>query len=114
MFYSYIWKRKINIDSDHLSVAGAKFIAENFYFKLARFKLTQYIYKLFYINNYIFINKTIKSSKIHKSAKIFYPELVNIYGCKIGALTTIGPFVEIQKGVSIEKQISSHSFIVKE
>ena len=56
---------------------------------------------------------TIKSSKIHKSAKIFYPELVNIYGCKIGAFTTIGPFVEIQKGVSIGKKckISSHSFI---
>ena len=55
----------------------------------------------------------IKSSKIHKSAKIFYPELVNIYGCKIGAFTTIGPFVEIQKGVSIGRKckISSHSFI---
>ena len=43
----------------------------------------------------------------------FFAELVNIYGCKIGALTTIGPFVEIQKGVSIGKKckISSHSFI---
>ena len=38
---------------------------------------------------------------------------VNIYGCKIGANTFIGPFVEIQKNVSIGKncKIQSHSFI---
>jgi acetyltransferase-like isoleucine patch superfamily enzyme len=38
---------------------------------------------------------------------------VNLYGCKIGAHTKIGAFVEIQKGVRIGKncKISSHSFI---
>jgi acetyltransferase-like isoleucine patch superfamily enzyme len=37
----------------------------------------------------------------------------NIYGCKIGSNTFIGPFVEIQKGVVIGKKckIQSHSFI---
>jgi UDP-2-acetamido-3-amino-2,3-dideoxy-glucuronate N-acetyltransferase len=44
---------------------------------------------------------------------IFHPELVNLYGCKIGALTKIGAFVEIQKNAVIGTQckISSHSFI---
>lgn len=55
----------------------------------------------------------IKNSKIHKSVKVFHEELVNLYGCKIDANTTIGPFVEIQSEVSIGKncKISSHSFI---
>jgi UDP-2-acetamido-3-amino-2,3-dideoxy-glucuronate N-acetyltransferase len=37
----------------------------------------------------------------------------NLYGCVIGDETRIGPFVEIQKGVSIgaKCKISSHSFI---
>ena len=44
---------------------------------------------------------------------IFHPDLVNLYGCKIGAGTKIGSFVEIQKGASIGARckISSHSFI---
>ena len=44
---------------------------------------------------------------------IFHPELVNLYGCKIGDLTKIGAFVEIQKNVVVGGQckISSHSFI---
>ena len=44
---------------------------------------------------------------------IFRPELVNLYGCSIGAETTVGPFVEIQRGVSIGARckISSHTFI---
>ena len=48
-----------------------------------------------------------------KDTKIFHPDLVNIYGCKIGNETTIGPFVEIQRGVSIGSRckISSHTFI---
>ena len=55
----------------------------------------------------------IKNSKIAKTVKIFYPNLVNIYGCKIESHSTIGPFVEIQKNVNIGKKckISSHSFI---
>jgi acetyltransferase-like isoleucine patch superfamily enzyme len=38
---------------------------------------------------------------------------VNLYGCTIGDGSFVGPFVEIQKGVSIGKRcrIQSHSFI---
>ncbi len=38
---------------------------------------------------------------------------VNLYGCAIGDDSFVGPFVEIQKGVSIGKRcrIQSHSFI---
>jgi len=55
----------------------------------------------------------IVNCKISKNVKIFYPELVNLYNCKIGEGTQIGPFVEIQSGVVIGKncKISSHSFI---
>ncbi|MEO1367225.1 MAG: N-acetyltransferase, partial [Acidobacteriota bacterium] len=44
---------------------------------------------------------------------IAQPELVNLYGCEIGADTKIGPFVEIQKGVQVGRRckISSHSFL---
>ena len=40
-------------------------------------------------------------------------EPVNLYGCKIGENTFIGPFVEIQKNVTIGKncKIQSHAFI---
>lgn len=46
-----------------------------------------------------------------KNVKIVEP--VNIYGCKIGDNVFIGPFVEIQKDVSIGNncKIQSHSFI---
>tara|TARA_B100000035_G_scaffold291968_1_gene280252 strand:+ start:1056 stop:1514 length:459 start_codon:yes stop_codon:yes gene_type:complete len=55
----------------------------------------------------------IRKSIIHPSVKIFNKNLVNIYGCKIGRNTKIGPFVEIQSEVLIGKncKISSHSFI---
>ncbi|QPF86539.1 N-acetyltransferase [Bradyrhizobium genosp. L] len=45
--------------------------------------------------------------------KIFQPDLVNLYGCSIGAQTRIGAFVEIQAGAAIGSRckISSHSFI---
>jgi len=44
---------------------------------------------------------------------IFHPDLVNLYGCKVGPDTKIGTFVEIQKGASIGARckISSHTFI---
>lgn len=44
---------------------------------------------------------------------IHHPELVNLYGCRIGARTRIGAFVEIQKGATVGARckISSHSFI---
>ena len=44
---------------------------------------------------------------------IFHAELVNLYGCTIGAESKIGAFVEIQKNAVIGARckISSHSFI---
>ncbi len=47
------------------------------------------------------------------NVKIFYPDLVNLYGCKIGNNTKIGTFVEIQADVIIGERckISSHSFL---
>jgi acetyltransferase-like isoleucine patch superfamily enzyme len=44
---------------------------------------------------------------------IHQPDLVNLYGCEIGAETTVGPFVEIQREAWIGERckISSHSFI---
>ncbi|MBN9433562.1 MAG: N-acetyltransferase [Bosea sp.] len=55
----------------------------------------------------------INASDISDGVVILYKDLVNIYGCEIGAGTRIGPFVEIQKGSRIGRQckISSHSFI---
>ena len=48
-----------------------------------------------------------------KRVKIFNHSLVNLFGCKIGDETFIGPFVEITRGVVIGKRckIESHSFI---
>jgi acetyltransferase-like isoleucine patch superfamily enzyme len=44
---------------------------------------------------------------------VHHPELVNLYGCAIGAGSRIGTFVEIQKNVAIGRncKISSHSFV---
>jgi acetyltransferase-like isoleucine patch superfamily enzyme len=46
-----------------------------------------------------------------KSVTVVQP--VNLYGCEIGDNSFIGPFVEIQKGVSIGKRcrVQSHAFI---
>jgi acetyltransferase-like isoleucine patch superfamily enzyme len=45
--------------------------------------------------------------------RILHPDLVNLYGCSIGAETRIGTFVEIQRAVEIGKRckISSHTFV---
>lgn len=47
------------------------------------------------------------------NVKIPHPDLVNLYGCKIGDDTKIAAFVEIQKGVTVGDRckISSHIFI---
>lgn len=51
--------------------------------------------------------------KLGKDVRIFQPDLVNLYGCSIGAETKIGAFVEIQKNVAIGERckISSHTFV---
>ena len=53
------------------------------------------------------------NAELGKEVRISQPDLVNIYGCRIGDRTRIGPFVEIQKGADIGARckISSHSFI---
>lgn len=50
---------------------------------------------------------------IAETAVITHPDLVNLYGCSIGAQSRVGPFVEIQRGSAIGKRckVSSHSFI---
>ena len=55
----------------------------------------------------------ITNCKLGKNVKIPYPDLVNMYNCKIGSGVFIGPFVEIQKRVKIgnNSRISSHTFI---
>ena len=44
---------------------------------------------------------------------IHHPDLVNLYGCTIGAASRVGAFVEIQKGVTLGARckVSSHTFI---
>jgi acetyltransferase-like isoleucine patch superfamily enzyme len=44
---------------------------------------------------------------------IHHPDLVNLYGCRIGDATRIGAFVEIQQGATVGARckVSSHTFI---
>lgn len=51
--------------------------------------------------------------QLGEKAIIFHPDLVNLYGCRIGSGTRIGAFVEIQKDVEVGAncKISSHSFL---
>jgi acetyltransferase-like isoleucine patch superfamily enzyme len=51
--------------------------------------------------------------KLGESVRIPQPDLVNLYGCQVGAETRIGAFVEIQKHavVGARCKISSHTFI---
>jgi len=53
------------------------------------------------------------TAEIAPDVIIRQPDLVNLYGCRVGASTRIGAFVEIQKGAVIGARckISSHSFI---
>lgn len=45
--------------------------------------------------------------------KIPFPDLTNLFDCSIGDYSFVGPFVEIQRGVTIGKfaKIESHTFI---
>lgn len=47
------------------------------------------------------------------NVRIPHPELVNLYGCRVGDDTRIGSFVEIQRNAQVGARckISSHSFI---
>src|SRR5882672_624880 len=51
--------------------------------------------------------------RLEEGVRVPYPDLVNLYGCRIGAQTKIGAFVEIQKNAIIGARckISSHSFV---
>ena len=50
---------------------------------------------------------------LEEGVVIFHRDLVNLYGCHVGAGTKIGTFVEIQKGAAIGRRckISSHTFV---
>ncbi len=54
---------------------------------------------------------SLKDINFGEGVKIVQPS--NLYGCKIGSHSFVGPFVEIQKGANIGKycKIQSHSFI---
>lgn len=56
-------------------------------------------------------HSAIKGVEFGQDVTIVQP--VNLYGCKIGDGTFVGPFVEIQKSVIIGKfcKVQSHSFI---
>ena len=50
---------------------------------------------------------------LEEGVRIFQPDLVNLYGCRLGAGSRVGAFVEIQKNASVGRncKISSHTFI---
>ncbi len=52
-----------------------------------------------------------KDVKLGKNVKIYHPELVNLYGCKIGAGCIIGSFVEIGRNVSIGRRVKIQAFV---
>lgn len=53
------------------------------------------------------------SVEMGEGVQVFQPSLVNLYGCRIGAGTRIGAFVEVQKNafIGMRCKISSHSFV---
>lgn len=55
----------------------------------------------------------IENCTLGEGVIIRFPELCNIYGCTIGAGSFVGPFVEIQRDVTIGDwcKIESHTFI---
>lgn len=50
---------------------------------------------------------------LEQDVVIHHPDLVNLYGCRLGQGTRVGTFVEIQRGAAIGRhcKISSHTFI---
>jgi UDP-2-acetamido-3-amino-2,3-dideoxy-glucuronate N-acetyltransferase len=57
-------------------------------------------------------NRKIASSVI-LGENVALQDFINLYGCRIGDNTKIGPFVEIQKNVTVGRncKIQSHSFL---
>jgi acetyltransferase-like isoleucine patch superfamily enzyme len=53
------------------------------------------------------------ASSVELGKDVLLNDFVNLYGCKIGDGTKVGPFVEVQKNASIGKRckIQSHTFI---
>lgn len=51
--------------------------------------------------------------QLGNDVRIPQPDLVNLYGCEIGSGSTIGAFVEVQRGAKIgcNCKISSHTFV---
>lgn len=51
--------------------------------------------------------------RLGEGVMIHHPQLVNLYGCSVGAGSRVGAFVEIQKNAHIGDRckISSHTFI---
>ena len=62
-------------------------------------------------NQPITLNSSIRDVLFGRNVKVVEPS--NIYGCDIGDDSFVGPFVEIQKNVSIGQRtkIQSHTFI---
>ncbi len=55
----------------------------------------------------------ITDCELAADVRIPCPELVNLYGCQVGNQSSIGPFVEIQRGCRVGDRckISSHAFL---
>lgn len=52
-------------------------------------------------------------SEVEFGDNVFVHSFTNLYGCRIGDHTRIGPFVEIQRGAAISRRckIQSHTFV---
>jgi acetyltransferase-like isoleucine patch superfamily enzyme len=57
-------------------------------------------------------NRKIASSVV-LGQNVYLADFINLYGCRIGDNAKIGPFVEIQKNVTVGRncKIQSHSFL---
>ena len=49
--------------------------------------------------------------ELGKDVVVFHPELVNLYGCKIGAECKIAAFVEIQRGAVLGRRVKVEAFV---
>jgi UDP-2-acetamido-3-amino-2,3-dideoxy-glucuronate N-acetyltransferase len=54
-----------------------------------------------------------KSVVLEEGVVIHHPDLVNLYGCRIGSGSRVGTFVEIQRNAFVGRncKVSSHTFI---